>query len=110
MSRSVVKPDGPNEMQLPSSVASDGQHAGQGTRERLSTGSACGIRASSRPSSDGPREGIAPSYMTRVMQFTPLVPDIVEATLDTRQGPEGMLGRTLEPFPSDWDAQNQGRR
>ncbi len=34
------------------------------------------------------REGIAPSYMTRVMRLTLLAPDIVEAILDGKQGPE----------------------
>jgi hypothetical protein len=34
------------------------------------------------------REGIAPSYMTRVLRLTLLSPDIVEAILDGKQGPE----------------------
>lgn len=51
------------------------------------------------------REGIAPSYMTRVMRLTLLAPDIVEAILDGKQGPEVTLGRLLEPFPSEWEAQ-----
>ena len=33
------------------------------------------------------REGIAPSYMTRVLRLTLLAPDIVEAILDGKQGP-----------------------
>jgi hypothetical protein len=33
-------------------------------------------------------EGIAPSYMTRVLRLTLLAPDIVEAILDGKQGPE----------------------
>jgi hypothetical protein len=32
------------------------------------------------------REGIAPSYMTRVLRLTLLAPDIVEAILDGKQG------------------------
>lgn len=32
------------------------------------------------------REGIAPSYMTRVLRLTLLAPEIVEAILDGRQG------------------------
>ncbi len=47
-------------------------------------------------------EGIAPSYMTRVLRLTLLAPDIVEAILDGRQGPEVTLGRLLEPFPVEW--------
>jgi hypothetical protein len=48
------------------------------------------------------REGIAPSYMTRVMRLTLLAPDIVEATLDGREGPEVALARVLETFPVEW--------
>lgn len=51
------------------------------------------------------REGIAKSYMTRVMRLTLLAPDIVEAILDGRQGPEVTLARVLEPFPLAWNEQ-----
>ncbi|KZY46902.1 hypothetical protein A3731_08785 [Roseovarius sp. HI0049] len=51
------------------------------------------------------REGIAPSYMTRVLRLTLLAPDIVEAILDGKQGPEVTLARALEPFSVEWDAQ-----
>ena len=47
-------------------------------------------------------EGIAPSYMTRVLRLTLLAPDIVEAILDGKQGPEVTLARVLEPFPAGW--------
>jgi hypothetical protein len=53
------------------------------------------------------REGIAPSYMTRVLRLTLLAPDIVEAILDGTQGPEVTLARVLEPFPIAWDLQVQ---
>lgn len=43
------------------------------------------------------REGIAPSYMTRVLRRTLLAPDLVEAILDGRHGPEVTLARVLEP-------------
>ncbi len=52
------------------------------------------------------REGIAPSYMTRVMRLTLLAPDIVEAILDGRQGPEVTLGRLLKGFPVEWEGQH----
>jgi hypothetical protein len=52
------------------------------------------------------REGIAPSYMTRVLRLTLLAPDIVEAILDGRQRPEVTLAQALEPFPVEWMAQN----
>lgn len=51
------------------------------------------------------REGIAPSYMTRVLRLTLLTPDIVEAVLDGRQEPVVTLARLLEPFPAEWAAQ-----
>jgi hypothetical protein len=51
------------------------------------------------------REGIAPSYMTRVLRLTLLAPDIVEAILDGNQGPEVTLAQVLEPFPLDWQLQ-----
>ena len=51
------------------------------------------------------REGIAPSYMTRVLRLTLLAPDIVEAILDGKQGPEVTLARLLEPFPGEWGRQ-----
>ena len=52
------------------------------------------------------REGVAPSYMTRVLRLTLLAPDIVEAILDGRQGPEVTLARVLQPFPLVWVEQS----
>ncbi len=51
------------------------------------------------------REGIASSYMTRVLRLTLLAPDIVEAILDGKQRPEVTLARMMEPFPVQWVAQ-----
>ncbi len=51
------------------------------------------------------REGIAPSYMTRVLRLTLLAPDIVEAILDRTRGAEVTLVRVLEPIPVDWAEQ-----
>lgn len=53
------------------------------------------------------REGIAPSYMTRVLRLTLLSPDIVVAILDGKQGPEVTLARVLDPFPMEWSAQQE---
>ncbi|QFT94260.1 hypothetical protein FIU86_15525 [Roseovarius sp. THAF9] len=53
------------------------------------------------------REGIAHSYMTRVLRLNLLAPNIVEAILDGKQGPELTLARALEPFPLDWEKQFQ---
>ena len=51
------------------------------------------------------REGIAPSYMTRVLRLTLLAPNIVEAILDGTHGPEVTLARVLEPFSAGWKKQ-----
>lgn len=50
-------------------------------------------------------EGIAPSYMTRVLRLTLLSPDLVEAIFDGEQQPEITLARVLEPFPLEWERQ-----
>ncbi len=51
------------------------------------------------------REGIRPSYMTRVLRLTLLTPDIVETILEGRQASEIGLARMLEPFSADWAKQ-----
>ena len=51
------------------------------------------------------REGIAVSYLTRVLRLTLLAPDIVDAILDGKQGPEVTLARLREPFPVEWGEQ-----
>lgn len=51
------------------------------------------------------REGIAPSYMTRILRLTLLAPDIVDAILDGKQGTEVTLARVLEPFAAEWAQQ-----
>lgn len=56
------------------------------------------------------REGIAPSYMTRVLRLTLLSPDIVEAILDAKQGPEVTLAWLLGPIASDWHQQHSAFR
>ena len=52
------------------------------------------------------REGIAPSYMTRVLRLTLLAPEIVEAIVDGRQGSDATLSKLLEPFSTEWADQN----
>ena len=51
------------------------------------------------------QEGIAPSYLTRILRLTLLAPDIVEAILDGKQGPEVTLAQLMEGFPEEWEAQ-----
>lgn len=53
------------------------------------------------------REGIAPSYLTRVLRLTLLAPDIVEAILHGEQGPEVTLARVLREYPLAWEQQRR---
>ena len=48
------------------------------------------------------KEGIAASYMTRVMRLTLLAPEIVEAIVDGRQEGGMTLASLLEPFAVEW--------
>src|SRR5680860_11405 len=51
------------------------------------------------------REGIAPSYMTRVLRLTLLAPEIMEVILNGRQDAQLALAGLLEPFPAMWARQ-----
>ena len=53
------------------------------------------------------KEGIAPSYVTRVMRMTLLAPEIIEAIVEGRQGPELTLAGLLEPVALEWVAQRK---
>ena len=55
------------------------------------------------------REGIAFTYIARILRLTLLSPDIVETILDGKQGPEITLARALEPFPVEWSRQTSDR-
>ena len=48
-------------------------------------------------------EGIAPSYMTRVMRLTLLAPVVIEAILDGRQGVGVTLVGVLKDVPLEWE-------
>ena len=52
-------------------------------------------------------DGIACSYMTRVLRLKLLLPEIVEAILDGTQGSEVKLARVLEPFSLKWAEQRR---
>ena len=105
----VVKRGGRKEMQLPKKAPSSRAKPITRWSRRWpahSAGSACWSRASSSPSRSWLNdEGIAPSYMTRVLRLTLLAPEIVEAILDGTQGPEVTLSRVLEHFPLAWEQQ-----
>jgi hypothetical protein len=51
------------------------------------------------------KDGIAFTYMARLMRLSLLAPELVEAILDGRQRPDVTLARLLEPFPVEWSRQ-----
>lgn len=51
------------------------------------------------------REGIAFTYMARVLRLSLLAPDIVEAILDGRQGQEVTLAHIMDPLSIVWSDQ-----
>ena len=53
------------------------------------------------------REGIARSYVARLLQLTNLAPDIVEAILDGHHGPGSCSGALRRHLPVSWEAQRQ---
>ena len=53
------------------------------------------------------REGIARSYVARLLHLTTLAPDIVEAILDGRADMKLCFKALDRPLPDSWDAQRQ---
>ena len=51
------------------------------------------------------REGIAFTYMARLMRLSLLAPEIVDAIMDGRQPATVTLGKLMDPFPLDWKEQ-----
>jgi hypothetical protein len=51
------------------------------------------------------REGMAHSYLARVLRLTLLAPDIVEMILDGRQPELLTLPALMKPFPVEWQGQ-----
>ena len=104
----IVKRGGCKEMQLPDDVRKE-----RGTDNTLVKAMARAFRWKRMLDSGefvtiaelAEREGIAPSYMTRVLRLTLLAPDLVEGILEGRQGPEGTLARVMRPFPVEWRRQ-----
>lgn len=50
-------------------------------------------------------EKINESYVCRVLRFTLLAPDIIEAVLDGSQPPELQMDKLMKPFPVVWGEQ-----
>lgn len=104
----IVKRGGRKEMQLPAGVPQRSKNdntlikaLGRAFRWKrlLQSGEATTIAELAD------RDGIAVSYVTRLLRLTLLAPDIVVAILEGRQGPEVTLARLMEPFPLEWEAQ-----
>jgi hypothetical protein len=53
------------------------------------------------------REGIAATYLTRVLRLTQLAPDLVDAVLDGRQPHDLTLESLRQPLPEDWTKQRR---
>ncbi len=53
------------------------------------------------------QEGIAPSYLTRVLRLTLLAPDIADTILEGRQEPDLTLARLMDGFPEEWERQRK---
>ncbi|WP_086466118.1 hypothetical protein [Oceanibaculum nanhaiense] len=51
-------------------------------------------------------EGIAPSYMTRILRLNLLAPDIIEAIMDGKQRAEVTLARLMFSVPAEWQDQS----
>lgn len=53
------------------------------------------------------RERVNRGYMCSVLRLTLLAPDLVDAALDGRHGPQMTLARLLEPFELAWEDQRR---
>lgn len=51
------------------------------------------------------REGIAFTYMARLLRLSLLAPEIVDAIMERRQPATVTLAKLMEPFPLDWKEQ-----
>ena len=51
------------------------------------------------------REGIAFTYMARLLRLSLLAPEIVDAIMDGRQSESVTLANMMDPFPLDWKEQ-----
>jgi hypothetical protein len=51
------------------------------------------------------REGVTPSFLTRILRLTLLAPEIVTAVLDGTQFADLNLKTAMQHFPGEWTAQ-----
>ena len=52
------------------------------------------------------REGIAFTYMARLMRLSLLSPELVDAVMDGHQPANITLANLMDPFPADWKVQH----
>jgi len=52
------------------------------------------------------REGIAFTYMARLMRLSLLSPELVDAVIDGRQPAHITLANLMDPFPANWKEQH----
>jgi len=104
----LVKRGGRKEMQLPEGVSS--QRKMDNTlvkalarafrwKRMLETGEFASI------SELAEKEGIAFTYMARLLRLTLLSPEIVDSILSGNHSPAVTLVKLMDPFPLDWDQQ-----
>ena len=53
------------------------------------------------------KEGIAFTYMARLMRLSLLSPELVDAVMDGRQPAHITLANLMDPFPADWKEQHR---
>lgn len=53
------------------------------------------------------KEGIAFTYMARLMRLSLLSPKLVDAVMDGRQPANITLANLMDPFPADWKEQHR---
>ena len=53
------------------------------------------------------KEGIAFTYMARLMRLSLLSPELVDAVMDGRQPAHITLANLMDPFPTDWKEQHR---
>ena len=70
-------------------------------RDDLLAGTVCSIKALAQ------REGLARSYVMRVLRLSFLAPDLIEAILHDQHPPELTLEPLRRPIPLEWDVQRK---
>ena len=91
-------------------AAAGRQRDGQGAGAGVPVAEDAGHRRARDAGGAGPGQGVAPSYVSRVLRLTLLAPDMVEAIFDGRQPAELQLDDLLKGFPLESEMQEPIRR